>query len=287
MKQPETLQLTERDRAVLRMVAAYGGLTTDHLYRRYWSTSAFPSACYGRIARLVDAGFLHSTRMAPLSGVGTGKAVLTLGRCGQQLLAADRGVRPVEIPRASPLTHPMTAAHHLAICDFRLGLELAAEAHPDVELLDWVTESELRRTPVKVMDTYAVLGNPARRQITLIPDGLFTLRFHGREQRGLLEMDLGTTSLPRLQVKLRGYLRWYQEQAIPLFLVTTSPGRAAAIAQAVASLAHELHANATLIYLATRQQIIDGAILSEPIWQQVGRPGPVALLPRADARAAS
>src|SRR5579875_781019 len=219
MKQPETLQLTERDRAVLRMVAAYGGLTTDHLYRRYWSTSAFPSACYGRIARLVDAGFLHSTRMAPLSGVGTGKAVLTLGRCGQQLLAADRGVRPVEIPRASPLTHPMTAAHHLAICDFRLGLELAAEAHPDVELLDWVTESELRRTPVKVMDTYAVLGNPARRQITLIPDGLFTLRFHGREQRGLLEMDLGTTSLPRLQVKLRGYLRWYQEQAIPLFLV--------------------------------------------------------------------
>lgn len=280
MNSATSLQPTPRDRAALAMVAAYGGVTAEHLFRRFWRTSAYPSACYARVARLVDAGLLRATRMASLTGVGTGKAVLTLDRRGQRLLAVDLGLRPAEIPLSSPLTHPMTAAHHLAMCDVRLALELAVEARDDIELTGWTTETELRRTPIKVTDTYTALGAPARRQITLIADGAFTLATAHREQQGLFEMDRGTTSLPRLQIKLRGYLRWQQHEQIPLFVVTTTEGRVYRIAELVAAQARELRANATLVFITSCQEISETTILAAPIWRQAGIGRPVALLPR-------
>src|SRR5581483_2475796 len=115
-----------------------------------------------------------------LSGTGSGKAFVLLGRRGRPLLR-EQGLI-VSSHHGHDLITPLFAQHHLAIGDVRIALEQAAEQLAGVDLVDWTPEAVLKRQPMHVTETITVDGQKTMRTITLIPDGAFTLSVGGRTE---------------------------------------------------------------------------------------------------------
>ena len=72
--------LTNRDLSILAFAYNFGGVTADLICKRHFQAGPGAlRACYRRIARLISQGLLTSTRLPSATGVGSGKAFLTLG----------------------------------------------------------------------------------------------------------------------------------------------------------------------------------------------------------------
>lgn len=273
------LQLTARDLAVLEMVRSYHGCTTEQIHARFWRRGSSPSACYRRIALLVNAGYLAAHRLPALSGVGSGKRFLTLGTLGRGHLARREGTRSTTRPVHEAVT-PLFAEHHLAIGDFRIALELAAGLSTDVQLLDWTTEAKLRGEPLRVEDTSH--GGTKGQVITVVPDGVFTLNHGSRHQRCLLEMDMGTIAPRRLRLKIRGYLLVETPYILPVFFVVPGESRAMQLSQMVCAEAKSLSRTPSTFFITTRHRVTPETILFFPIWEQVGVSGRRAIIRSSD-----
>lgn len=267
-----TCHLTSRDLAILSFVFAYGGCTADHLRRRFFPTPGARSACYTRLARLTDAGFLRRTRLPSLTGVGSGKALATLGPAGRPIVAERFGLSRSELQRAGESVTPWVAAHHFAICDVRLSLEIAAEQR-NVRV-DWTAERELRREPLRIPDPTAKSAT-----IVLVPDGAFSLvTMSGAEQWCWFELDQGTVPPKRLRAKLRGYLEHARSEPAPVLFVVPDLTRQAAIIRWAQEEAQKLGADPTIFWLTTTDRIRPETILAAPIWEVAGGPTAHALL---------
>ncbi|MBV9280389.1 MAG: replication-relaxation family protein [Chloroflexi bacterium] len=272
------LHLTPRDISSIETVYAYHGCAAQHLHDRFWSEESTPSATYRRVARLVSERYLAAHRLPSLSGRGSGKAFLTVALRGRRVLAERQGIPLGQLARQKYPGSSLFVHHHFGICDFRVALELATGASPDLALLSWTGEWVLKRTPMKVQDTRTEGGDPAR-SITLIPDGAFTLGYNGRTERGFLEMDMGTMAPKRLQVKLRGYLLQQKTVSVPIFFVTTAERRVAQVLKLAEREAGHIGADPSFIFVTTREQVRRDTILARPIWQQAGTAHTVAIVP--------
>jgi hypothetical protein len=165
----------------------------------------------------------------------------------------------------------MLILHKLAICDFRVSLELASKTSPLFLLTDWVNESALRRSPLALVDP------ETKKQILLIPDAGFTLisQTTGRKVNFFLEMDLATVSLKSIRGRVRGYfLR--EQNPCPVLFVVPDAKRQNAISQVALEEAKTLQANPTTIWLITKERITPETVLSAP-WVVVGHAKPVTL----------
>lgn len=240
----------------------------------FWPENSALAACYRRVALLREAGYLEVTRLPSLTGQGSGKALLMVGPAARRLLADQQGIPLTQMPRQVPAQSLLFLQHSLAITDFHLALELAADDVPGLELTEWVSETALRHAPIKVIDR-PESGRGQIQTITLIPDGVFTLSYSGAEQRGQLELDMGTIAPRRLQFKLRGYLLHARDSnaVAPIFFVTTTPARADQILALATDEAKKIHGDATIVFVTTRQQINRHTVLSAPIWRQASVPG--------------
>jgi hypothetical protein len=260
-----SLMLTARDLEILAMICRYDGLVVELIRRRFWPSSGARSACYDRVARLITDGYLRATRLPSLTGRGSGKAFLTLGLRGRKELAAyldDPAL--LRQPSAAP-GKPQFVAHHLAIADARLSIELAIERHSDVALLDWTTERELRSQPIRVRDPLTLTDVP------IVPDGAFVLAVQSHEpQRFFLEQDMGTVSPKRLRAKLRAYLTYLASVLVPVLFVVPNVLRLQAIVQWTEAEASNLAADPTLVWVVTSSAVSETSVLSEPIWHVVG-----------------
>ncbi len=266
------MRMTARDAAVLDMVLRYGGCTVDQIRRRFFRRRGARSACYARLAQLRDAGLLASFRLPSQTGVGSGRAFLTLGRAGCRVLAERLGVQLGDLRRQQQACAPLFLAHHLAIGDLRLALELASEEQTGLYLQEWIPEHELKRVPLQVA------GEARPATVPLVPDGLFTLsRGDGAQQAFLLEMDMGTVAPKRLRAKLRAYFRRPNAEAFPILFVVPDRVRQAAIAAWAAQEAAQQAADPTVVWLTTRERVDPSTILTVPIWQVVGGPQAMAL----------
>src|SRR4051812_24149993 len=147
------LAITPRDIKILQLVYSYDTCSSEHIRARFFGSSATPGRygpqvdCYRRIARLKQAGYLTGYRLPSVSGTGSGKSLLGLGRNGRKLLAEHLELPRSELRRLRQVVTPMLGAHHLAVCDVRLALELACEASAGL-VLEWVNERELRTPPI-------------------------------------------------------------------------------------------------------------------------------------------
>src|SRR4051812_21604274 len=121
MAGPVPLVLTNRDIAILQMVYTYSGCTAEHIRRRFFTGR---SPCFTRIAKLVATGYLASRRLPSSSGIGSGKAFLTIGPKAHPVLAEVLGVSLADLTRASRAMKPQIVDHHAAICHTRLSVEL-------------------------------------------------------------------------------------------------------------------------------------------------------------------
>jgi Replication-relaxation len=162
----------------------------------------------------------------------------------------------------------MLILHKLAICDFRVSLELASKTSPLFLLTDWVNESALRRSPLTVEDP------ETKKQTLLIPDAAFTLLSNatGRTVDFFLEMDLATVSLKSIRGRVRGYL--LRQHPSPVLFVVPDTKRQHAIAQVAIEEAQTLKTNATTIWITTKERITPETVLSAP-WVVVGHAKPV------------
>ena len=145
---PATLSLVERDHDMLAMVFWYGGCVVVHLQRRFFPTEGARSACYARVARLVRAKHLTSVRLPSQSGRGSGKAFLIIGPRGRPLMAKRFELSISELNHLKHGLTPLFVAHHLAVCDFRLSLEMACEHSQLLSLLEWESAGRSSRNSV-------------------------------------------------------------------------------------------------------------------------------------------
>ena len=286
MPVPPPVQLTERDYQLLVMVFAYRGLTIAVLRRRFFPTPGARSACYARVQRLVVGQYLTAHRLPSTSGVGSGKTFLILGPRGRSVIAKRLGCSRGELGRASRLIAPLVVAHHLAICDVRLSLELATDRSPVLSLVNWIPESELARAPCSITDP--INGQAVR----WVPDGAVTLALpDGRRQQFLLELDRGTIPGKRLRARLRGYLVLADVRPRPVLFVVPDTARVDAIRHWVEAEAARLGADPTVVWLTTMDRVGERTILDAPIWEIVGHPERLALVdlagPQADPGAHS
>src|SRR5688572_4642416 len=177
MDTAQALAITPRDIKILHLVYAYDTCSAEHLCARFFGASPTPGrygpqvTCYRRVARLRQAGYLTGYRLPSLTGMGSGKLLLGLGTNGRKLLAEHLGLSRSELKQLKQVVTPVLGAHHLAVCDVRLAVELACESRAGVSL-DWLSERELRNQPTtRVKDPRPQPEGVAAPEIPLIPDG--------------------------------------------------------------------------------------------------------------------
>ncbi len=250
-------QLTEKDIDILLMAYEYGGVSLDLIRRRFWPLSKSHTPCSERVSVLVKAGYLESKRLPSLNGVGSGKAFVTISSKAKPLLAQTLSVSRRELGR-SRLYSPQFISHHLAICDFRLSLEMAAETSNIFEVEEWVAD---REHEIRVKDP------KTQRDLLLIPDGSFTLALpDGIKQTFYLEVDMGTLAPKRLRTKLRCYLV-RSDNSIPVMWVTANENRLASIKRHAIDEARDVDGDPTVFWVTTRDKVKENTILASPIWQ--------------------
>jgi hypothetical protein len=143
------ISLTDRDLQILYFIYLLNGCSIDHLAARFFNSSL--KACYRRVAQLKAADLVDWQRPGSSSGVGSGKALLSLPAKGREVLAVEYLRSPISAVR--PVKQVSTAYardHHLAPCDFWLSLELAIEERTKTHqslYLEWTAERELRAKP--------------------------------------------------------------------------------------------------------------------------------------------
>jgi hypothetical protein len=256
--------MTQRDLNIISMVYDYEGCGVEHIRKLFFHGASERSIpCYRRLSYLIKQGYLRSLLLPALN-----KHFLTPGMKARAALS--HLLKGSEVKRIR-IESPMLILHKLAICDFRVSLELASQASPLFLLTHWINESELRRFPLTVVDP------ETKKQILLIPDAGFTLvsQATGRKADFFLEMDLATVSLKSIRGRVRGYfLR--EQNPCPVLFVVPDAKRLNAISQIALEEAKSLQANPTTIWLTQKERITPETVLSAP-WVVVGHAKPVTL----------
>jgi hypothetical protein len=267
----------QRDIGILHMILVYDGCTIEQIRRRFFPSPGARSACYRRVALLVDRGYLRSTRLMTLPADVFGKAFVTIGPAAREWLRCDFELSAAELAHYRKRLVPRFAAHDLAIGDFHLHLELATEQSSRISLESWIAEWQLRRQPLTVIDPQT------NRLVPVIPDASFTLRLEGttpRSQEFALELDMDSyPDQRRFCSKLRAHLVNAQLTQVPVLFVAASRRRAAAIARFTLEQAAKIRANPTWIWVATREQLSPQTVLCSPVWQLPGEENLQPMLP--------
>lgn len=185
--------------------------------------------------------------------------------------------------------------HLLASVDFRIALTLACEQHPDVTLVEWMDERELKRDP----DRVEIKSKRGKQQsVAIVPDAAFTLRIvqaggkAGRIFR-FVEIDRATVTVEPSKWKRRGwakkvraYLSYLDRRTVRqgggavtqftarygaptarILTVTTTDLRLANLKAAT-----EKVGGGSLFWFTTFEQVTSETVLTAPIWQEAGKP---------------
>jgi hypothetical protein len=272
-------RLTPRDVEILLMIYRYDGCVSTQIQRRFWPHIGARSAYYQRLSGLIFHGYVRRVALPSRSGYGSGPSFLTLGEVAHPLLLDLLDLPRAELRRLRHRLIPAFWQHDSRVRDFHLDLELACAAD-DVELVEWVNERELKRSPITVPYETKRSGrrSPA---IELIPDGAFTLRLHsGASQTFLLECDMGSIPAARMRQKLRGYLLNAHADPRPVLWVVPSTERRDSIATWAREAAARLDgADPTIFWIAVRSGVTSATVVAKPIWFVVGGPPNFSLVP--------
>jgi len=194
------VRITKRDVRLLQALPDYQALTTTQIQRLFFPSL---SRAQKRLRILSNHGLLKRHYRSVAIGAGSVEAVFFPTIQGMRILHSfgmDSGEKAIR-PRRE--CSDMFLDHTLARNDFRIGLELAFRNQPDVDFVSWKQGKSIARTVTMVYGE----NRPSMKIITIIPDGLFELECNGQNYRYYVENDLGTTSLPRIRMKLSAYTK--------------------------------------------------------------------------------
>jgi len=192
------MRITKRDVSLLRALPDYQALTTTQIQRLFFPSL---SRAQKRLRILSNHGLLKRHYRSVAIGSGSVETVFFPTIRGVRILNSlglELGKNAIT-PRRE--FSDMFLNHTLARNDFRIGLELVLKYRPDINFVTWKHGKSIARTVTMVYGE----NQPVITNVTLIPDGLFELEFNGQNHRYYIENDLGTTSLPRIRMKLSAY----------------------------------------------------------------------------------
>jgi hypothetical protein len=135
---PDPFQLTDRDIALVRLVAQHRFLRSTHL--SHLSQAPHKKVCH-RLTCLFHAGYLDRPRAQfdhYREGGGSSPIVYALGNRGAQLLIQNDGpeVAEVDWARKNDLAGRQFIQHTLAIADVWVALQRAIRERPGYQLLE-------------------------------------------------------------------------------------------------------------------------------------------------------
>lgn len=211
-------RLTDRDRAICRLVWSHRVFTTEQLAAVFFDSLR---AAQQRLRVLWRLGVLE--RFRALQRTGSESWRYTLGPAGAALVALERGETPPRPAQVRAYTARLAVGartgHTLGVNGLFCSLAGHARAHPDCQLEQWWSE---RRSA-------AEWGDLVR------PDGYGTWTDHDRRVEFFAEYDTGSEALARVAAKLLGYadLAVADGVARPVLFWLARPGREAGLHRAI------------------------------------------------------
>jgi hypothetical protein len=313
-----TLQLSERDLAILKTVFEYRFADSNQLralfgdaitrapnLKRYKGAEARhpDQAITARLTSLYHHDYLDRPRaqraMQPITG-GRRPFIYALGNRGAKALAEHFALDSKEAlnwqRKNATIQYPFLF-HTLMIGNFRGTLELATKNNPNVELVRWEHGQQLRRMLVEV--NYPSGAAFKRKRIPVYPDGLFSLRFPSMpEKRNMasffLEADRSNETHTYFLRKVLAYRQYYnlrkhmEHYHIPEFrvlTVTISKERRDKLREFIAANLTKMGATSTdrVRFLFATEKDFDmqsPETLFKPIWYGLKDDQPIAISPQ-------
>ena len=281
--------LTERDLAILKALGDYRYLRTGQVARLVFPDSKTMQGARRRLKYLYHAGYVGRIQPMTDSALGQAEMAYFLEPAGADLLDDDA------LPRFSRkgLVKPLFLRHALEVSEFRLNLELAAQAASGIGLHRVVMDFELKshteqavgRRRYRLFDE--VLDPIGKRKLVVHPDMLFVLKAEtgqGQVFQRLffVEIDRGTEGLRVISDKLTGYHLYKREGIFRKFgefadfrvlIQTNSEKRRENIREAAGKFDGVLDA-----WVTDDRLVNVGSVLRGPIWSKPGERVPAAIL---------
>ena len=190
------LAITERDVSILRLVRDHRFINTEQIHALVGGSQHNVTE---RLSRLFHHGYLdRPAHQRELRAEGYRVMVYALTPKGAQAMAQPSGEPVVVSPHLNEDNRTAKRsylAHTLMVSQFRVCLELACRARPDLHLTQWrVSDRPLARVFVGL------------ERVAVIPDAHFVIEAaDGRAAHFFLEADRGTMSQGRFLSKLQSY----------------------------------------------------------------------------------
>jgi hypothetical protein len=280
------LRLTGRDRQILETIYHYDGVVSLRQVDKLFFSGRGRSQPRARMRALTSHGYVKTASRAQRHRVPAGETIYWLGKRGAAIVAGQRG-EPLHRFRWRKLPRLALLQHDLALNDFRIAIQAAAEALELVSLELWLPESVFWADG-DVVSYRAENGAPMKRQVR--PDGFFILSPHRRHSDRkrrryafLLELDMSTEDNPRFArekvlpgiayLKSKEYRQRFGIGGGRWLVVTTGERRLQnMMAQA------ERAGGAARFYFTTMAEVTSETVLDRPIWRVAGKSETRALL---------
>jgi hypothetical protein len=282
---PKALSLSGVEDALVRAVYDFHFLTAEQVTHLMYSQG---SVWYVRLLLrgLYMRGYLHRLRL-PSAAPGNTAFVYTLGRRGISYLTgagiADfHRFRPSEQDEHSYLF----LTHTLCLNDCLVAARLLELEEPAVQLVDFVHERTLKRTPVRVTTHRS-------EHIAVIPDAWLDFHVgHGSHQMAVVfELDRGTVDKKAMKKNLRGLVAYargpyqasFKTDSLSIALATTAgPHRVELLKNWLEQVLEEATAQSMagffLVTALPPGPPSPRELFLSPVWSVPFSPSPVALL---------
>jgi hypothetical protein len=276
-------RLPERDFALLDLLYQHRYLTRRQIQLLYFSEhhdprddrlvkTKTPRTAQRRLQRLREADLLVRRQLTQPDGRRDPEPYYCLSPNGARLVAHRNNLPLAETRKrtADALANPLFVRHALACGDLHCALVRTARTRPCHQC-----RPEWWRGEHAVSQQFKDRGAT----VLLCPDGYTRYQARGDIHHLLVEVDLGTMTLPRLRAKLERYRAYARSRAwqsrYPIFpkllLLTTNDRR-------ITALHAQLEPLPELVLLSTTHADVRQHRPLAPIWRQPGRNQPRPLL---------
>ena len=202
---PAPLALKDRDRDILVRVWQDRMLYTSQIQRIFFSSKG---AANMRLRRLWENGYLGRCFLPTLIFHGSAEALYFLDRKGAEIVSTRLGIERLKILqglrylkwKTGNRSFLLTLDHNLAIAEFRIAAEEAADDHPLVRYDRWIPE----RLCQEEYRTWKLMEGKVRGKFR--PDGYGQYWHHDRPFSFFVEVDLATMSNKAFEAKVQRYL---------------------------------------------------------------------------------
>jgi hypothetical protein len=284
---PPRMQLTARDRAILCLVWDYRYLTRAQIQKLVFPTPADgkeqsrKNIVTRRLMLLYQHGYLDRLHPPIASVSGSSPIVYCLDRKGARLLAAELELEVKELgwQKRQRDRALLFLQHTLAVNDFRITVELAAQAGGH-QIISWLDERSL--TAHAAREGLREIGLGMGKGGSVLPDACFALQVGSKKARFFLEIDRGHTEGPRIRRKVRIYREYYASglyerhfgsRSLRVLTVTTTDRRLGNLRKW-----SESEGGGRLFWFTTQRLVFWHALLEKPIWSVAGTEGLYPLL---------